>query len=49
MNENNDKKPQQEQKPAVKKPDEYSGFYFSSFLEITDPETNQVLVEKRGD
>lgn len=49
MNENSDKKPQQEQKPAVRTPDEQSGFYFSSFLKITDPETNEVLVEQRGD
>jgi hypothetical protein len=32
-----------------KKPDETSGFYFSSFLKITDPETKEVLVQQRGD
>lgn len=49
MNENVNEKTQQVQKPAEKKPNEQSGFYFSSFLKITDPETNEVLVEQRGD
>jgi hypothetical protein len=31
------------------KPDESGGFYFSSFLRITDPNTKEVLVETRGD
>ena len=35
-------------KPEVK-PDEHGGFYFSSFLKITDPETNEILVQTRGD
>lgn len=30
-------------------PDENSGFIFSSFLKITDPNTQEVLVQKRGD
>ena len=30
-------------------PDEYAGFYFSSFLKITDPETKEILVQTRGD
>jgi hypothetical protein len=30
-------------------PDEYGGFYFSSFLKITDPETKEILVQTRGD
>jgi hypothetical protein len=30
-------------------PDESGGFYFSSFLKITDPNTKEVLVETRGD
>ena len=49
MNENVNEEFQQAQKPAEKKPNENSGFYFSSFLKITDPETNEVLVEQRGD
>lgn len=32
-----------------KKPNENAGFYFSTHIKITDPKTNQVLVEKRGD
>ena len=31
------------------KPDEIGGFYFSSFLKITDPETKEILVQMRGD
>lgn len=49
MNENINEKPQQDRNPVEKKPNEQSGFYFSSFLKITDPETNEVLVEQRGD
>lgn len=32
-----------------KKPNENAGFYFSSFLKITDPNTQEVLVQMRGD
>lgn len=28
---------------------ELGGFYFSSFLKITDPNTNEVFVQVRGD
>ena len=31
------------------KPNEHSGFYFSSHLRITDPNTKEVLVQQRGD
>lgn len=31
------------------KPNETSGFYFSSFLKITDLETKEILVQTRGD
>ena len=31
------------------KPDEHGGFYFSSHIKITDPNTKEVLVQKRGD
>ena len=34
---------------TVRKPNENGGFYFSSFLKITDPNTKEVLVQKRGD
>lgn len=37
------------QKSEGKKPDEMSGIYFSSHLKISDPNTKQVLVQKRGD
>ena len=30
-------------------PNESGGFYFSSFLKITDPNTSEVLVQTRGD
>lgn len=31
------------------KPNEQGGFYFSSFLKITDPDTKEILVQVRGD
>ena len=31
------------------KPNESSGIYFSSSIKITDPNTNEVLVQMRGD
>ena len=31
------------------KPNEQAGFYFSSVVKITDPNTNKVLVHIRGD
>lgn len=31
------------------KPNETGGFYFSSFLKISDPNTKEVLVQTRGD
>ena len=32
-----------------RKPNEQAGFYFSSSLKITDPNTGQVLVQMRAD
>lgn len=32
-----------------KKPNENAGFYFSSSIKITDPESGQVLVQMRCD
>lgn len=32
-----------------KKPNENAGFYFSSSVKIFDPNSQQVLVQKRGD
>ena len=34
---------------SQKKPNETGGFYFSSHVKITDPNTKEVLVHKRGD
>lgn len=31
------------------KPNEHGGFYFSSSVKITDPNTKEVIVEMRGD
>ena len=39
----------QETEEIGPKPDESGGFYFSSFLKITDPNTEEVLVQTRGD
>jgi hypothetical protein len=41
-------KQQQPEKPS-KKPNENGGFYFSSSVKITDPDTKEVLVQMRGD
>jgi hypothetical protein len=50
MNENMEEK---QQKPVSlapeKKPNETGGFYFSSFLKISDPNTKEILVQTRGD
>lgn len=32
-----------------RKPNEVSGFYFSSGVKIFDPNTQEVIVQKRGD
>jgi hypothetical protein len=45
MNENTENQEKQEDK----KPDEFGGFYFSSSVKIFDPETKEILVQKRGD
>ncbi len=44
--EENKTKPVQEYGPT---PEEHGGFYFSSHLKITDPNTKEVLVQTRGD
>ena len=36
-------------KKPESKPNEVGGFYFSSGIKIFDPETKEVLVQKRGD
>jgi hypothetical protein len=47
-NQENNKKPQLTEEYGSA-PDESGGFYFSSFLKITDPNTKEILVETRGD
>lgn len=42
------KNPQQSSVPE-KKPNENAGFQFSSHIKIFDPNTKEVLVQKRGD
>jgi len=43
-------KPEKEAEKEDKKPvDENTGFYFSSSIKIYDPNTDEVLVQKRGD
>lgn len=38
------------QKPVLeKRPNEVQGMYFSSHIKIFDPNTKEVLVQKRGD
>ena len=46
MNENLENK---EKKEEDKKPNEFGGVYFSSSIKIFDPETKEILVQKRGD
>jgi len=48
---NNDKKENSEIKDSkdVKKPNEDAGFYISTHLKIYDPNTKEVLVQKRAD
>jgi len=39
----------EKQKTKEIKPNENGGFYFSSSVKITDPETKEILVHVRGD
>jgi len=48
MNNTEDKSENLRQEPE-KKPNETGGFYFSSHVVITDPNTKEILVQKRGD
>lgn len=38
-----------QQIPQSPMPNEHGGFYFSSGVKITDPNTKEVLVQMRGD
>jgi hypothetical protein len=49
MNNTQENKQNPQDSRAEVKPNESGGFYFSSFLKITDPETKEVLVQTRGD
>lgn len=46
---NEPEKGQQQQTQSEKKPNELNGVYFSSHIKIFDPNTKQVLVQKRTD
>lgn len=48
MNEDN-KNIEQSEKNTEKKPNENAGFYFSSSIKITDPESGQILLQMRCD
>ena len=39
----------QGQNPSPTKPNETGGFYFSSSVKIFDPNSQEVIVHKRGD
>lgn len=49
MNEKSTENPVTETKNPSAKPNELGGVAFSSHLKITDPNTKEVLVNKRGD
>jgi len=49
MNEKMEENKEQSPESQEKKPNEHGGFYFSSSVKITDPNTKEVLVHKRGD
>lgn len=38
-----------EQSPAGRKPNENAGFMFSSSVKIFDPNTQKIILHKRGD
>lgn len=48
MNNTIDEQRQEPQKPE-RKPNEVGGVYFSSSIKIFDPNTKEILVQKRGD
>ena len=49
MNNNTEETKQLPPQVQEKKPNENGGFYFSSSIKITDPDTKEVLVQMRGD
>jgi hypothetical protein len=49
MNEKMEENKNQATAKPETKPNEHGGFYFSSGIKITDPNTKEVLVQMRGD
>lgn len=49
MNENTEENKQKQPVQQEKKPNETGGFYFSSSIKIFDPNSKEILVQKRGD
>ena len=49
MNESKKEIVDKKETPKEKKPNELNGIYFSSSIKIFDPNTKEVLVNKRGD
>lgn len=49
MNEKAEENKQIQPEKSEPKPNEHGGFYFSSGIKITDPNTKEVLVHMRGE
>ena len=49
MNSMEENKQQSVANTQEKKPNEVGGFFFSSFLKISDPNTKEILIQTRGD
>jgi len=49
MNENKSNNTDKKDQTYSTKPNEVGGFYFSSSVKIFDPNSKEVLVQKRGD
>ena len=49
MNENTEEIIEESKEKPGPKPNEIGGFYFSSSIKIFDPNSEEILVQKRGD
>jgi hypothetical protein len=49
MNEKTSDSQENQQNKSESKPNDVGGFYFSSHLKISDPNSKEILVQKRGD
>jgi hypothetical protein len=49
VKENPNKQGHSQKKAPERKPNELGGIHFSSHVRITDPDTKEVLLSKRGD